>query len=86
MTGRTAQCQVAPPSADSLAFLEHASYQENDQLAGSAAALGLTETDLLPTLAVGQGLWRIRDRAFVVAHQLTRGELEVFDTAARMNG
>lgn len=62
--------------------------QESDQLAGSASALGLTETetDLLPTLAVGQGLWRIRDRAFVVAHQLTRGELEVFDTATRMNG
>lgn len=62
--------------------------QESDQLAGSALALGLTETesDLLPTLGVGQGLWRIRDRAFVTQHQLTRGELEVFDTAARMSG
>ncbi len=62
--------------------------QESDQLAGSALALGLTETeaDLLPTLGVGQGLWRIRDRAFVAQHQLTRGELEVFDTTARMAG
>ena len=60
--------------------------QESDQLAGSAAALGLTDTerDLLPTLGVGQGLWRIRDRAFVVQHQITRGELEVFDTTTRM--
>lgn len=62
--------------------------QEADQLAGSALALGLTETEteLLPTLGVGQGLWRIRDRAFVTQHQLTRGELEVFDTGARMAG
>lgn len=62
--------------------------QESDQLAGSTLALGLTETesDLLPTLGVGQGLWRIRERAFVVQHQLTRGELEVFDTGARMEG
>ncbi|GEN80230.1 ATP-binding protein [Actinotalea fermentans] len=62
--------------------------QEADQLAGSALALGLTETEteLLPTLGVGQGLWRIHDRAFVAQHQLTRGELEVFDTAARMAG
>jgi hypothetical protein len=60
--------------------------QEADQLAGSALTLGLTETesDLLPTLGVGQGLWRIRDRAFVAQHQLTRGELAVFDTTGRM--
>ena len=62
--------------------------QESDQLSGAAAALGLTatETELLPTLGVGQGLWRIRDRAFLVQHQLTRGELAAFDTTARMNG
>jgi type IV secretory pathway VirB4 component len=61
--------------------------QESDQLKGSAAALGLTqtETDLLPTLGVGQGLWRIRERAFLVQHQLTRGENAVFDTTARMS-
>jgi len=61
--------------------------QENDQLAGSATALGLTgtETSLLPTLGLGQGLWRIRDRAFLVAHQLTPGEAAVFDTTSRMS-
>lgn len=60
--------------------------QESDQLTTSAAALGLTDTerDLLPTLSIGQGLWRVRDRAFIVQHQMTRGELEVFDTTARM--
>ena len=60
--------------------------QESDQLAGSAAALGLTatQTDLLPTLGLGQGLWRIRDRAFLVAHQLTTDEATTFDTAMRM--
>jgi len=60
--------------------------QENDQLTGSAAALGLTgtETSLLPTLGLGQGLWRIRDRAFLVAHQLTAGEVQVFDTDSRL--
>ena len=62
--------------------------QENDQLAGSATALGLTgtETSLLPTLGLGQGLWRIRDRAFLVAHQLTAGEAAVFDTNSRSPG
>ncbi|WP_399552373.1 ATP-binding protein [uncultured Cellulomonas sp.] len=61
--------------------------QESDQLSGSATVLGLTqtETDLLPTLGLGQGLWRIRDRAFVVQHQLTRGEHELFDTTLRMS-
>ncbi len=60
--------------------------QETDQLTASAAALGLSETerDLLTTLGIGQGLWRIRDRAFVVQHQTTGGELELFDTTARM--
>jgi hypothetical protein len=62
--------------------------QETDQLVTSAAALGLTDTerDLLPRLGVGQGLWRIRDRAFLVQHQLTTGEHDVFDTTARMRG
>ncbi|WP_127572590.1 VirB4 family type IV secretion system protein [Georgenia faecalis] len=60
--------------------------QESDQLTTSAATLGLTDTerDLLPTLGIGQGLWRIRDRAFIVQHQMTPGELDVFDTTARM--
>jgi type IV secretory pathway VirB4 component len=60
--------------------------QESDQLAASASVLGLSETecDLLPAFGIGQGLWRILDRAFVVQHQMTRAELELFDTSGRM--
>lgn len=62
--------------------------QEPDQLGSTAAALGLTATEqnLLPTLGTGQGLWRIKDRSFVIQHQLHPAELAVFDTTARMNG
>ncbi len=61
--------------------------QETDQLAQSATALGLTDTerDTLTTLGLGQGLWRIRDRAFRIQHQLTTGEHDLFDTTARMH-
>jgi hypothetical protein len=60
--------------------------QETDQLAASAAALGLTGTqrDLLPTLGVGQGLWRVRDHAWLVQHQLTPGEHQLYDTTTAM--
>lgn len=59
--------------------------QESDQLAGAATALGLTgtESSLLPGLGVGQGLWRIKDRSFVVQHQLHPAEYKLFDTSAR---
>ncbi|NCD15912.1 MAG: ATP-binding protein [Actinobacteria bacterium] len=61
--------------------------QESDQLDQSAAALGLTETerDQLTALKVGEGLWRIRERAFLVQHQLTHGEHHLFDTNDRMH-
>ncbi len=60
--------------------------QESDQLGPTAAALGLTRTErsLLPTLDTGQGLWRIRERSFVVQHQLHPAEAELFDTTSRM--
>lgn len=60
--------------------------QEPDQLGSTAAALGLTRTEmnLLPTLSTGQGLWRVKNRSFVVQHQLHPDELAVFDTTARM--
>ncbi|GAA1996492.1 ATP-binding protein [Microbacterium pumilum] len=60
--------------------------QEPDQLGSTAAALGLTRTEmnLLPALSTGQGLWRVKDRSFVVQHQLHPDELTVFDTTARM--
>ncbi|GAA1486453.1 ATP-binding protein [Brachybacterium fresconis] len=60
--------------------------QESDQLGSTAHALGLTGTEqkLLPSLGVGQGLWRIKDRAFVTQHQLHPAELELFDTSSRL--
>lgn len=62
--------------------------QESDQLGATAAALGLTHTErtLLPTLDTGQGLWRIRERSFVVQHQLHPAEAQLFDTSARLAG
>ena len=60
--------------------------QETDQLPGSAAALGLTDTqtDLLPGLGLGQGLWRIHHHAHLVQHQLTPDEATLYDTTSRM--
>jgi len=60
--------------------------QESDQLGPTAHALGLTGTEqkLLPSLGVGQGLWRIKDRAFVTQHQLHPAELALFDTSSRL--
>jgi len=62
--------------------------QEADQLGSTALALGLTGTEqhLLPSLGTGQGLWRIKDRSFVVQHQLHPAELAAFDPTGRMNG
>ncbi|WP_315278937.1 ATP-binding protein [Kocuria carniphila] len=60
--------------------------QESDQLGPTAQALGLTGTEqkLLPTLGVGQGLWRIKERSFVCQHQLHPAELALFDTSSRL--
>lgn len=60
--------------------------QESDQLGSTAGMLNLTGTEqkMLPQLGTGQGLWRIKDRSFVVQHQLHPAELAVFDTTARM--
>ena len=60
--------------------------QESDQLGTTAKSLGLTSTErsLLPTLGTGQALWRIKERAFVVQHQLHPAELALFDTTGRM--
>jgi len=65
--------------------------QPADQLAQTAAVMGLnrTETELLPTLVLGRGLWRILGqggpRAFLVQHLLTERELVMFDTDLRMS-
>jgi hypothetical protein len=60
--------------------------QESGEATKTAAALGLssTETRELPGLAKGEGLWRIKERAFVVRHLCTSGELDLFDSDARM--
>lgn len=60
--------------------------QESDQLGPTATALGLTGTEqhLLPSLGTGQGLWRIKERSFVVQHQMHPDELALFDTTTRM--
>ncbi len=60
--------------------------QESDQLGTTATMLNLTGTEqkMLPQLGTGQGLWRIKDRSFVVQHQLHPAELTIFDTTARM--
>ena len=62
--------------------------QESDQLGVTARTLGLTGTEqrLLPGLGTGQGLWRIKDRSFVIQHQLHPDELAAFDTTTRMIG
>ncbi|QCX27732.1 VirB4 family type IV secretion system protein [Nocardioides jishulii] len=62
--------------------------QESDQLGATSAALGLTGTEqsLIPTLGTGQGLWRIKNRSFVVQHQMHPDELALFDTTGRMTG
>jgi hypothetical protein len=59
--------------------------QESDQLGPTSAALGLTGTEqsLLPTLGVGQGLWKIKGKSYVVQHQLHPAENRLFDTSAR---
>lgn len=60
--------------------------QESDQVEATGRLLGLTGTErsLLPGLGTGQGLWRIKERSFVVQHQLHPAELSLFDTRARM--
>jgi len=60
--------------------------QEVAESAHAAELLGLTsaEQSQLPDLHRGEGLWRVGQRAFVVRHLTTPGELDVFGTDARM--
>lgn len=61
--------------------------QESDQVGLTGQALGLTGTEqkLLPSLGTGQGLWRIKERSFLIQHQLHPEELRAFDTTQRMS-
>ncbi len=57
-----------------------------DEAQAAGRLLGLTTVEIaqLPELAKGEGLWRVNERAFVVRHLCTPGELAIFDTDARM--
>ena len=52
----------------------------------TGARIGLTASEIgqLPHLDQGEGLWKIRDRSFLVRNTLTDGELALFRTDARM--
>jgi hypothetical protein len=60
--------------------------EPHDEAVAAGKVLGLTGTEMrqLPELAQGEGLWRVNERAFVVRHLCTPGELALFDTNARM--
>jgi type IV secretory pathway VirB4 component len=60
--------------------------QETDQLSATALALGLTTTErrLLPTLGIGQGLWRIKHHSYIITHQLHPDEHALYDTRTKM--
>jgi hypothetical protein len=60
--------------------------EPTDEAVVAGRVLGLTSTEVrqLPELAQGEGLWRVNERAFVVRHICTPGELELFDTDSRM--
>jgi hypothetical protein len=62
--------------------------QEASEAPKTASVLGMsiTEQRELPSLQRGEGLWRIGERAFVVKHLCTTGELELFSTDQRMFG
>jgi hypothetical protein len=57
-----------------------------DEARAAGRVLGLSDVEVqqLPELVRGEGLWRVNERAFVVRHLCTPGELELFDTNARM--
>ena len=57
---------------------------EEAEAAGRVLGLSSVEVAQLPGLAQGEGLWRVNERAFVVRHLLTPGELALFSTDARM--
>ncbi|MGO9954745.1 MAG: ATP-binding protein, partial [Solirubrobacteraceae bacterium] len=61
--------------------------QEPGEAPKTGERIGLSETEIaqLPDLSRGEGLWRIGSRAFVVTHDLTPGELAVYDTNQRMH-
>ncbi len=61
--------------------------QEVSEAPQTAVELGLSSAERaqLPDLQRGEGLWRVGQRAFVVRHVATDGELSLFDTNTRMH-
>ncbi len=62
--------------------------QEPGEAEKTGATIGLTAAEIaqLPTLDQGEGLWKARDRAFLVRHARTPDETGLFDTNTRMSG
>jgi len=60
--------------------------QESDQLARTAALLGLTDVEIatIAKLPKGRALWRLPNRSFVVQLVRHAREVQLFDTDARM--
>jgi len=60
--------------------------QESGEASRTGGALGLSSTEIgqLSELDMGEGLWRIGERSFMVRHLCTSAELALFDTNARM--
>jgi hypothetical protein len=60
--------------------------QEAGEATKTGGVLGLSSTEMsqLPELGVGEGLWRIGERSFMVRHLCTAAEVALFDTNARM--
>jgi hypothetical protein len=60
--------------------------QEAGEATKTGGVLGLSSTEIsqLPELDMGEGLWRIGERSFMVRHLCTPEELALFDTNLRM--
>lgn len=61
---------------------------KNPAIQQTKSHLGLTGTEqgLLPGLGTGQGLWRIKNRSFVVQHQLHPAEHAMYETGQKARG
>ena len=62
--------------------------QSPGELAAASELLSLsaTETELLPQLRRGVGLWKVGQRSFLVQHRLSPLEQAIVDTDAAMSG
>ncbi|MCY0906585.1 ATP-binding protein [Arthrobacter sp. H14-L1] len=60
--------------------------QKHDSMRLTKDALGLTEAECeqVEELPKGMGLWKVGNRSFIVANQVTSEELDVFGTDTRM--